>query len=137
MKTAAPQSGDATAGRDAGIVARTPDLFDDASVPLGAWPRPATLEGRFLSRMLRGAESTAGDWLKAAKSMRLAAEIHELRAAGWDVRTKLETVVTGDRGRRAVVARYSLPEPQRTAALATETAAHFLAAVDVAEGRQC
>jgi hypothetical protein len=137
MKNGRTTEVSATAGRDAGIVARTPDLFDDAPVPLGAWPRPATLEGRFLSRMLRGAESTAGDWLRDARSMRLAAEVHELRAAGWDVRTKLETVTTRDRGRRATVARYSLPEVQRMAALASETAAHFLAAVDAAEGRQC
>lgn len=44
----------ATAGRDAGIVARTPDLFDDAPVPLGTWPSASALEGRFLARLLRG-----------------------------------------------------------------------------------
>lgn len=133
MKSGRITEVNATAGRDAGIVARTRELFEDAPVPLGAWPSAASLEGRFLARLLRGSEPTAKDWLADAKSMRLAAEVHELRALGWSVHTTLETVETSDRGRRATIARYSLPPVQREAAMRGETASHFLAAVDAAE----
>lgn len=126
----------ATAGRDAGIVARTPDLFDSAPVPLGSWPSASALEGRFLARLLRGAELTAADWLGAARSMRLAAEVLELRDLGWAVQSKRETVRTADRGRLAHVARYWLEPRQCEAAAASERGRYFLAAVDAAEGRR-
>lgn len=126
----------ATAGRDAGIVARTPDLFDDAPVPLGTWPSLDALEGRFLARLLRGDECTAADWLDDARSMRLAAEVHELRDLGWAVESRRETVRTADRGRLAHVARYWLEPHQRDAAAASERGRRFLAAVDAAEGRR-
>lgn len=126
----------ATAGRDAGIVAQTPDMFDDAPVPLGIWPSASALEGRFLARLLRGGELTAADWLGDARSMRLAAEVQELRDLGWVVQSKRETVRTADRGRLAHVARYWLEPNQRDAAAASERGWRFLAAVDAAEGRR-
>lgn len=125
----------AAAGGDAGIVARTGDLFDDAPVPLGDWPSASALEGRFLARLLHGGELTAGDWLRDACSMRLAAEVVELRGLGWAVQARRETVRTADRGRRAVVARYWLEPRQRQAAVASERGWRFVAAVDAAEGR--
>lgn len=136
MKNGRSTTVKATAGRDAGIVARTGDLFDAEPVPLGIWPSAAALEGRFLGRLLLGATMTAGDWLKCAHSMRLAAEVEELRGAGWLVQSKLEEVRTRDRGRPARIARYWLDERQRKAAAETERGRHFLAAVDVAEGRR-
>ncbi len=125
----------ATAGGDAGIVARTGDLFDDAPVPLGEWPSAAALEGRFLARLLRGGELTAADWLGDAHSMRLAAEVQELRELGWAVQSRRLTVRTRDRGRLAHVARYSLEPHQCKAAAQSERGRRFVAAVDAAEGK--
>jgi len=136
MKNGRAAEANATAGGDAGIVAWTPDLFDDAPVPLGDWPSAAALEGRFLARLLRGGELSAGDWLRHACSMRLAAEVGELRALGWAVQSRRETVRTADRGRPAVIARYCLEQHQRKAAIASERGERFIAAVDAAEGRR-
>lgn len=135
MKNGRPTEVKATAETRTGIVASTPDLFDDAPVPLGIWPSASALEGRFLARLLRGAKLTAADWLGDARSMRLAAEVRELREAGWAVQDRREKVRTADRGRVARVARYWLDERQRKTAIAGEQGRHFLAAVDAAEGR--
>lgn len=135
MKNGRSTEVNATAGRDAGIVAWTPDLFDDAPVPLGDWPTASTLEGRFLARLMRGARMTAADWLSVARSMRLPAEACELKELGWSIQRRLETVRTTDRGRLARVARYWLEPRQREAAAASERGQRFLAAVDAAEGR--
>lgn len=135
MKSSRSIEVQATAGRDAGIVALQAELFDSTDVPLGKWPAAHSLEGRFLSRLLRGRELTAGDWLGDARSMRLAAEVHELRELGWRVATTLKTVTTRDRGRKARIGLYSLDERQRAAAAASERGRRFIAAVDATEGR--
>lgn len=138
MKNGRPTEVNATAELDSGIVAHptlTADLFDDAPVPLGDWPNPETLEGRFLARLIPGGEMTSGDWLRDAHSMRLAAEVKQLRDLGWSVRAKLIDVRTNDRGRHARVARYSLDPRQAKAAAASERGQRYLAAVDAAEGR--
>lgn len=62
MKSGRSTEVNATAGTRTPIVASTPDLFDFAPVPLGYWPSGSSLEGRFLDRLLKGAEMTAGDW---------------------------------------------------------------------------
>ena len=115
------------------IFARTADLFDHSEIPLGAWPKPESLEGRFLARLMRGEEMTSGDWLRDVHSMRLATEAHELRELGWSVKTRLVPVTTADRGRRATVASYSLDERQRATAVESDQGREFLRAVALAE----
>ena len=127
----------ATAGRNAGIVARhTPDLFEDGAAFLGVWPNPFVLEGRLLARLLRGEAITSGDWLRDVQSMRLAAEVKQLRDLGWLVQSRLETVRTADRGRPARIARNWLDERQRKAVTASEHGRRFVAAVDATESRR-
>ncbi len=67
-----------------------------AIVP-GTYPGAHTLEGRALSRLLIGDSLTHGKWLGEARSMRLAAEILELRQLGWLISTSFVTVPTRDR----------------------------------------
>lgn len=121
----------ATAGEKqrSAIFARTADLFDHSEVPLGAWPNPESLEGRFLARLMRGGEITSRDWLLDVHSMRLATEAHQLRGLGWSVKTKRVTVTTADRGRAANIAAYSLNESQRKAAAESVQGRAFLAVV--------
>jgi len=115
------------------IFARTADLFDHSEIPLGAWPKPESLEGRFLARLMRGGEITSRDWLAAVHSMRLATEAHDLRELGWSVKTKRVTVTTADRGRVANIGSYRLNERQRVAAVESDQGREFLAAVALAE----
>lgn len=136
MKNGRPTKVQATAETRPAVVASTGDPFGHAPVPLGTWPSVSALEGRFLARLLRGAELTAADWLGDARSMRLAAEVNELRDLGWAVKRRLETVRTADRGRLARVARYWLETHQREAAAASERGRRFLATVDATEGRR-
>lgn len=134
MKSARPPEGKTSAPRH-GDFNPTRDLFDNAPVPLGIWPSAASLEGRFLARLLRGGELTAADWLGDAHSMRLSAEVLELRELGWAVLSERLTVRTRDRGRLAHVARYALEPHQCAAAAQSERGRHFLAAVDATERR--
>lgn len=117
------------------IFARTADLFDACEVPLGVWPSPETLEGRFLARLMRGGEITSRDWLADVHSMRLATEAHQLRELGWSVLSRLVPVTTADRGRQARVASYRLDERQREAAAESVQGRAFLAAVAEIERR--
>ena len=137
MKNGRSTGVNATAGRDAGFVAQyTPDLFEEPPTILGIWPGTDTLEGRFLARLLHGAEMTHRDWLNDAKSMRLAAEVKQLRDLGWLVRTRLETVTTADCGRPARIAHYWLESRQRESAVNSEQGRLFIEAVAAFEARR-
>lgn len=137
MKSGRSTEVNATAGRDAASFAHyTPDLFDDSPTPLGFWPDPDVLEGRLLVRLMRGESITSGDWLRDVKSMRLAAEVKQLRDLGWQVRSRLETVTTADRGRKARIARYWLESGQREAAVSSEHGRLFIEAVVAFEARR-
>lgn len=137
MKSGRSTEVNATAGRDAGSVAHyTPDLFEDSPTPLGFWPDPYVLEGRLLVRLMRGESITSGDWLRDVKSMRLAAEVKQLRDLGWQVHSRLETVTTADRGRKARIARYWLDFSQRESAVNSEQGRLFIDAVVAFEARR-
>lgn len=136
-RSAATDRASARGENSTSIFARTADLFDTAEAQIGFWPTPESLEGRFLARLLAGAEISSRDWLLAAHSMRLATEAYQLRGLGWRVNTRRETVPTADRGRTASVGYYSLDERQREAAAKSDAGQRFVAAVAAFEGRRC
>lgn len=74
-----------------------------------ACPNIGTLSSRALALLLQGRAITHRDFWLHAGTYRLSADIHLLRAMGWDIRDTPEVVPTSDPAkRRAHIKRYHL-----------------------------
>lgn len=81
------------------------------------YPNIGTLPSRTLALLLQGCAITHRDFWLHAGTYRLSADIHLLRAMGWDIRDTPEVVPTSDpTKRRAHIKRYYLPNAAISAA---------------------
>lgn len=76
---------------------------------MGAGHKPGSVRAAVLADLLAGKRITHLDCWQRHGSSRLAAHIHRLRRAGWDITAETITVRTSG-GHTAYVARYSLEE---------------------------
>lgn len=82
-----------------------------------AYPNIGTLPSRTLALLLQGKRITHRDFWLHAGTYRLSADIHLLRAMGWDIQDTPEVVPTSDpTKRRAHIKRYYLPNEAISAA---------------------
>jgi len=82
-----------------------------------ACPNIGTLSSRALSLLLQGRAITHRDFWLHAGTYRLSADIHLLRAMGWDIQAAPEVVPTSDpTKRRAHIKRYRLTDEAISAA---------------------
>lgn len=82
-----------------------------------AYPSVGTLSSRALALLLQGKAITHRDFWTYAGTYRLSADIHLLRAMGWDIQDTQEVVPTSDpTKRRAQIKRYYLPDEAISAA---------------------
>ena len=82
-------------------------------------PKPNTLAGRALSRLLLHKSLTSIEFQGDTKTYRLGGYIHVLRTRyGWPVQSQIKTVTTSDHGRKAPIAVYSLNYDYKTSLLA-------------------
>lgn len=82
-----------------------------------AYPNIGTLPSRTLALLLQGRAITHRDFWLHAGTYRLSADIHLLRAMGWDIQDTPEVVPTSDpTRRRAHIKRYHLPNEAISAA---------------------
>ncbi len=82
-----------------------------------AYPNIGTLPSRTLALLLQGNAITHRDFWLHAGTYRLSADIHLLRAMGWDIQDTPEVVPTSDpTKRRAHIKRYYLPNDAISAA---------------------
>lgn len=82
-----------------------------------AYPNTGTLPSRTLALLLQGNAITHRDFWLHAGTYRLSADIHLLRAMGWDIQDTPEVVPTSDpTKRRAHIKRYYLPSEAISAA---------------------
>lgn len=82
-----------------------------------AYPNTGTLPSRTLALLLEGKRITHRDFWLHAGTYRLSADIHLLRAMGWDIQDTPEVVPTSDpTKRRAHIKRYYLPNEAISAA---------------------
>ena len=82
-----------------------------------AYPNVGTMPSRALSILLQWKRITHRDFWLHAGTYRLSADIHLLRAMGWDIQDTPEVVPTSDpTKRRAHIKRYYLPNEAISAA---------------------
>lgn len=82
-----------------------------------AYPNTGTLPSRTLALLLQGKAITHRDFWLHAGTYRLSADIHLLRAMGWDIQDTPEVVPTSDpTKRRAHIKRYYLTNEAISAA---------------------
>jgi len=90
-----------------------------------SYPNIGTLPSRTLALLLQGKAITHRDFWLHAGTYRLSADIHLLRAMGWDIQDTPEVVPTSDpTKRRAHIKRYYLQDC--AIAAAGETALNFV-----------
>lgn len=85
-------------------------LFENDSARTAPfYPKAESVRGRVLGALLRGNRLTQGDALRRFGTSRLGAAICSLREGNWPIATRMIEIETSDAGRKAHIARYSIP----------------------------